>query len=194
MTAWWFHWLSWVVLNTVAVAFGYALASPVASAGQSVGLQVTDRTITMVMIVLLGLALAFAQWLLVRRQIDRAAIWLPVTFLGWAAPIFLVGAIFPPTEANQRMQIGAILISIGLTMGIAQYFVLRARKAHSAWWIPASALGWIILAITLPIPIPAEVDMLRIGAVPAMITGIAFALVVAVEAPIDAQRRAMNAT
>jgi hypothetical protein len=84
------HWLAWVFLNTVAVAFGYALASPVASAGLSVGLQVTDRTITMVMIVLIGLGLAVAQWLLVRRQIDRAAIWLPVTFLGWAAPIFLV--------------------------------------------------------------------------------------------------------
>jgi hypothetical protein len=77
-------------------------------------------------------------------------------------------------------------------MGVAQYLVLR-RQPHSAWWIPASALGWILLAISLPIPMTNELDILRVGAIPAMITGIPFAVFVSSRTPSEAPAQAMNA-
>jgi hypothetical protein len=175
------------------VLLAYALSPQVAAASQFIGLQVSDRTIMTVMVPLIGLSLAVAQWLLLRQHIRRAALWIPATFLGWAASIVLLVAFFPLSRANQQTQIGVTLASIGLTMGAAQYLVLRPQRPLSAWWIPSSVLGWLVLAITLPIPITNQLGIFKVGAIPAMITGIPFALVVCPRSPFEAQTQTMNA-
>jgi len=189
----WFNWPSWVVLNTVGVLSAYALSVQLPFAGQVIGFQVSDRTIVGLMVPLIGLALAVAQWLLVRMHVRRAGLWIPVTFVGWVAPIVLLVAFFPPLLANQQIQIGATLTSIGFVMGAVQYSLLRPYKPHSGWWIPASVLGWIILAINLPIPITNQLGILKIGAIPALITGIPFAVVVCARSPFESQGQTTNA-
>lgn len=188
----WLNWAAWVALNTTAILVAYALSSPVASAGQFIGLQFSDRLITAVMAFLMGLALSVAQWILVRPYVRRAALWIPATFLGWATPIVLLTAFLPRSQADQQAQIGAMLVSIGVTMGVAQYLVLP-RQPHSAWWIPSSALGWIVLAMSLPIPIANDLAILRVGTIPALITGIPFAVFVSAGTPSETQTQTMNA-
>jgi hypothetical protein len=48
-------------------------------------------------------------------------------------------------------------------------------------------LGWTILALTLPIPITNQLEILKVGAVPALITGIPFVLIVASKSGIEAE-------
>ena len=189
----WVNWPVWVALNTAGVLSAYALSIQLPAAGQFIDLQVSDRTIITVMVPLIGLALAVAQWLLVRLHIRRATLWIPATFVGWATPIVLLVAFFPPSLANQQSTIGAALASIGLTMGAAQYLVLRPYKPHSGWWIPASVLGWTILAIDLPILITNQLAILKVGAIPALITGIPFAVFVCTRSPFEAKDQTLNA-
>ena len=189
----WLNWPVWLVLNTTGVLSGYALALLLAPAGQLIGVQVSDRAFLAVLVPLIGLTLAIAQWFLLRLHVPRAALWIPATFIGWVVPIILLLAFFAPSAANQQRQIGAVLASIGLLMGAAQYFVLRPYKPHSGWWIPASALGWLILAIGLPIPITNQLEILKVGAIPALITGIPIALVVCANSPSAPEARTMHA-
>ena len=184
----WLNWLAWVVVNTAAVLTAYAVSLQVPASG-----RFADRTIMTVVIPLIGLALAVAQWLLVRPHLRPALLWIPATFVGWAAPIVLLVAFFPPSQATQHGQIGATLALIGLTMGAAQHLVLRPHKPRSGWWIPASVLGWTILAITLPIPITNQSEILKVGAIPALITGIPFAVFVCARSPHEVEGQPLNA-
>jgi hypothetical protein len=174
-----FTWSAWVGLNTIGVLAGYVLSLSVAAAGGLAGLQVSDRMIATIMVILIGMLMGVAQWLLVRPYLPRAAFWIVATLIGWVLPIALLVVFFPPSVVNQHGQIGIVLASIGLMMGAAQYLLLRRYKLHSGWWIPASMLGWTILALALPIPITNQLEILKVGAIPALITGIPFALVVA---------------
>jgi hypothetical protein len=189
----WFNWPVWVALNAAGVLSAYALSLQLPAAGQFIDLQVSDRTIITVMVPLIGLALAAIQWLLIRLHVPRAGLWIPATFVGWTAPIVLLLALSPPTLANQQSQIGALLASVGLTMGVAQYLLLRPYKPHSVWWIPASVFGWTILAISLPIPITNQLEILKVGAIPALITGIPFVLIVCARNPFEAKDQTLNA-
>ena len=86
-----------------------------------------------------------------------------------------------------------MLFRSGLTMGVAQYMLLRPYKPHSGWWIPASVFGWAILAISLPIPITNQLENLKVGALPALITGIPFVLIVCARSPFEAKDQTLNA-
>jgi hypothetical protein len=182
-----FMWSAWVGLNVMGVLSAYVLSVSVAAVGGSVGLQVSDRMIVAIMVILIGLLMGVAQWLLVRPYLPDPALWIAATLVGWLLPIAILVVFFPPSIANQRSQIGIVLASTGLMMGAAQYLLLRRHRLHSGWWILASMLGWTILALTLPIPITNQLEILKVGAVPALITGIPFVFTVASKSGIEAE-------
>jgi len=132
----WLWWPAWVAINSIAVFVGYILAGTAPSIGQLAQVQVTDRMITTVMALTIGIALALSQWLLVRLHIPRARLWLLATFLGWIAPIALFLAM-PP--ASQGPQIASLFALLGVTMGALQYLVIRPHHSHSWWWVPRVA-------------------------------------------------------
>ena len=125
-----------MTFNSIAVFVGYLLALNVPSIGQLAQIQITDRMITTVMALTIGIALALSQWLLVRLHIPRARLWLLATFLGWIAPIALFLAM-PP--ASQGPQIASLFALLGVTMGALQYLVIRPHHSHSWWWVPRVA-------------------------------------------------------
>jgi hypothetical protein len=89
---------------------------------------------------------------------------------------------------RQQEQIAVLLVSIGAFMGIAQYLVLRPVRRNAAIWIVASVLGWLLLAISLPIPMSNNLELIKVGVVPALVTGIAFAFVVSLPAAQRSQK------
>jgi hypothetical protein len=71
-------------------------------------------------------------------------------------PLALVlGALFNTCEGQGAigcLLIGAVLgasLGLGLTVGIAQWFILRRFITRSRWWILASTLGWCGVGCTL---------------------------------------------
>jgi hypothetical protein len=169
-----------VAVNSIAVFVGYFLALNVPSIGQLAQVQVTDRMITTVMALMIGITLALSQWILIRLHIPRPTLWLLATFLGWITPIALFLAM-PP--ASQGPQLAALFVLLGLAMGALQYLVIRPHRPNSWWWVPTSVAGWFLLAVSLPVPINSHLAFFAIGAVPAIATGMAFVLIIASKAP-----------
>jgi hypothetical protein len=99
-----------------------------------------------------GAALGFAQWLALRQALP-ALVW-----HHWTGATALAGAVawslgmLPPTltdlfALDPVAQIGAWLVvapGLLLSIGVAQWLVLRHHLPQAGGWIPANALGWTL--------------------------------------------------
>jgi hypothetical protein len=83
-----------------------------------------------------GLVVGLAQWIVLRKRIERSELWVLASGIGWAAGRGLVVALFP---AEATVLAGGAL---GATLGLAQWLVLRGRVIQSWWWVVVSALSW----------------------------------------------------
>jgi hypothetical protein len=99
-----------------------------------------------------GLALGAAQWLMLRKQISGAGWWVAVTALGFALPI-IMGIVLDTSPVNLGLSdmsdvaFGAVVgFSLGITVGVAQWLMLRRQMAQAGWWVPASTLGFCGMA------------------------------------------------
>lgn len=115
-------WISWAVMTTLAFLLGGYLFgwNPLA------GLLMT------------GLLVAIAQWIVVRPYLSRSGWWIAATYIGW------------------------LLGGIGLITGLAQWLILRRDYRRADWWIVAclgasaagaltSAAIWRLLSALLPL-------------------------------------------
>lgn len=64
--------------------------------------------------------------------------------VAWAAGMSLggYGSALPP--AALVLAVGLLGPTILLSIGVAQWAVLRRFVAHAGWWIPATALAWLL--------------------------------------------------
>lgn len=81
------------------------------------------------------------QWLVLRRHVSRAGWWV-VSSLGAVAVVGLVifglGAFDP--DVGWFLGVGLF----GMAAGMLQWVILRGQLPRAAWWIVASAVGWIL--------------------------------------------------
>jgi hypothetical protein len=131
-----------------------------------------------VALVTAGVGAGIMQWLVLYRRIPRAWRWALNTTVGWLAGVAVMIAVVPPGLGTLS---GAVL---GTATGTAQWLLLRRQVYWAGWWVPVSALAWA-LGISLA-PSPESVVLPRIvlsGVMPAVITGIALALLLQVPKP-----------
>jgi hypothetical protein len=96
-----------------------------------------------------GLGIGAAQWLVLRRRLPGAALWIPATGLGLAVGLAagssLVGY---DTELTDLVLQGALS---GLGVGALQALVLRREVRGAPVWMVASAalwaLGWTVTTL-----------------------------------------------
>jgi peptidoglycan/LPS O-acetylase OafA/YrhL len=86
------------------------------------------------------------QFGLLRRFLPRMGWWVPATAGGWLLGMSLVAA-FIRLLWMVRAEMGLTLIVMGLSIGFTQWLVLRHRLPRAGWWIPASLLGWGLVAL-----------------------------------------------
>ena len=128
----------------------------------------------------IGVSVAIAQWLLIRRDYIWATDWLRATFIGVAISVIILTVIgiliyddLIVIAGNRAyyIQIGAIWGAIlGLSCGLLQGFELSKYYLQKYRWVLASTIGWMIGG-TLPSPI-------LLGIVSGVVTGIAFCQIV----------------
>jgi len=141
----WTIWIQWVLATTVGWVLGLVL-------GGEMGI---------------GILVGLTQWLVLRRYFPGAGWWVLASGIGWLAGWAIVtsGLIVPPG--------GGLLTSIvtgavfGVTLGVAQWFVLRGWVKLASIWILLSIPGWTIGLIGL-------LGSMLAGAVAGAITGLAF--------------------
>lgn len=152
-------WLQWVLASMLGFAVGAAMGNAVANSippmvcTQSFSDSLIDRLTNFpcilqtldldlaLIVVILGLAGGFMQWLVLRRRIAGTGWWVPASTLG--LPVALVIAV-------GAMRLGGIpspiLLGVlfGVVSGILPWLVLRRQLAQAGWWVPAHLLGSLV--------------------------------------------------
>ncbi len=116
-------------------------------------------------VVNIGVALGILQWLTLQHRFKNAWTWILATTAGWVVGASLTMWMVP---ARQDFLAGSI---IGLSVGIAQWLVLRREVHWSFWWIVISIVGWTTGMALLP-------GVMLTGVMAGAVTGIALVLLI----------------
>jgi hypothetical protein len=181
----WFFCLEWVVLNAItAVVAGYIAGNLVSMIAGVIGdtIQVAGQTRITEDILLLyvfcpvvGLFTGILQYALLRRYLSHMAWWIAATLLGWLLP-FIVGSIFTAIipdgldPATSWEVLGVALI--GMTIALPQWWILRQRVHHAAWWILANGIGWSMVGLLNHLSSEPFAVLSAVALMPAIATGI----------------------
>jgi hypothetical protein len=154
----WRFWFVWVFANSLALAavglmggYGYAMIFTILMYGRHnydpvLGIvhQHYDPSLFVVAVVvggvLVGASLGVAQWLLLRQRLSRAAWWILASAVG----IAVAAAGWWLLESTAGVAVAALS---GVSLGVAQWLVLRRQLSRAAWWILASAVGFAVVFV-----------------------------------------------
>ena len=141
----WAIWIQWVLVTTVGWMLGLAL-------GGEIGV---------------GVFVGAAQWVVLRRYFSQAWWWILASAAGWLVgwAIITSGLFVPPGGGPFTAIVSGAVF--GLTMGVAQWLILRMWTRLAGLWILASIPGWTIGLIGL-------LGSILAGAAAGVITGFAF--------------------
>ena len=149
-----FFYPAWVALSAISIPIAGVIAlALVSQVGKVVGgtIQVGGHTritedylSSYILLSVLGLVAGFLQYLLLRRHLPRMGWWIAATTLGLLLGLAGGRPLFRTLHSTLDSAWFGILMTvlIGGSMGLAQWFVLRQRVRHAAWWILANVLGW----------------------------------------------------
>lgn len=161
------HFILWVAVNSAAgtwMGLSYPLVMFFGSY-IAIGLQETwGMTETAGLVMILGLVsiisvvipfgiVGFVQSLGLRKFVPRSFWWAPAAAFGsfltsvWIAvsfiPVFFEDV--PIWEPRILIVSGLGLLAGGAVLGLFQWLILRRHTAYALWWIPANAVGMLIM-------------------------------------------------
>lgn len=114
-------------------------------------------------VVTIGLAIGILQAVVLRDEIRQPWRWVLATTIGWGIPGLILFFINP---ANLDFLTGLL---VGISMGIAQWTVLRFEVRWAGWWIIMNIVAWTTGFALLP-------GILLTGVMAGLITATAVAL------------------
>lgn len=103
----------------------------------SIGISIFAPFATFTGIIALGTSVGIAQWLVLKKIFHGSGWWVLATIAGWLVGFSLVSVFNTPELFN--------VVLFGLSVGIAQWFVLRQRVSGAGWWVIAT-IGAIIIS------------------------------------------------
>jgi hypothetical protein len=189
----WNLWLQWVIANVAGEVLGLGLVGAVATV---MVLAIGEPETTLVVLMMAGVMIAagalegiivgFAQWLVLRRRLNRLSRreWVTATaigaFVAWAigmTPSTLMAldqsaGSSPPPEMSDavRYALAAVMgAALGTVLGAPQWHALRRYVSGAPLWIWANAAAW---AVGMP------VVFIGAGAAPASSSALSVALTV----------------
>jgi hypothetical protein len=121
----WAFWFQWVMATTMGWIIGGFLFTGLA-------------------LVTSGVAVGILQWLVLLGRIRRPWRWILASAVGWIVGYLIVILGLPPELDFLN---GMVL---GLSVGTAQWLILREQLHWAGWWIVFSAIGWTTGLTLLP--------------------------------------------
>ncbi len=148
--------LRWTLSSAAGLAVGLAAALAL---GAPIETVVGAMLVTPILTGLVGAAFGTSQWVLLRRRLENARWWIPASAvglgIGLAGGVVLVeqvgraltggqvnvGTLSVPARAASLAVVG--LVS-GLSLGAAQWLILRRHPSIARTWFWASALAFTV--------------------------------------------------
>jgi len=150
-------WLQWVLASMLGFAVGAAMGNAVANSippmtcTQSSSDSLIDRLTNfpciqpslglVLIVIILGLAGGFMQWLVLRRRIAGTGWWVPASTLGFPVALVMAEGAMRLVGIPSPILLGVLF---GILSGILPWLVLRRQVARAGWWVPAHLLGSLV--------------------------------------------------
>ena len=141
-------WLGWFLGSTLAWIVSPFLAFiPIAavwgdpSAALSEGSPAYTAALT-VLFTAIGIGVGTAQWLILRRWIDRAGWWILANGLGLVVVVPLNTAL--PGAMSEAAKAAVTGAMAGAIAGLLQYLILRQQVGRAWLWVVAGIAGWAV--------------------------------------------------
>jgi hypothetical protein len=134
-----------------------------------------DYLSTYLLAPVMGIVTGAVQYGLLRPILPRMGWWVPATTGGWLLGMFLVAACIQ-LHWMVPAQMDLTFLLMGLSIGLAQWPVLRRRLPGAGWWPVASLLGWGLVALANRGNTIDQYGLLVLGFFPACTTAAALAL------------------
>jgi hypothetical protein len=189
----------WVLATLLGLEVAFRVAQPIAGrllfGLRSTGLDPQGGGLFLIPFQLLvsGAALGLAQWLVLRQHLSDVGRWPIASAIGSlaAAPFWVVFALpfgqllTPPEALAYAVLTGGVT---GTLIALAQLTVLRAKVARSGLWLAAGGAGYSlgsisVMAISVSLSFPYELNNAVIGGVVGVITGAALVRLLAKQPP-----------
>jgi hypothetical protein len=163
----WRFGLRWVLLTAAGWVIGLPLGFVfVAVAGWIIGVHEGSDSIILKLgldnaaaFIFIVAVVSLMQWLALRRIVRRAGFWVLSSIIGFTISSSIHGVVcyvwgYPDNlDHFLGTVVWAMAFVVGGTLaGVLQQRILRRQVCHSAWWVPASAVGWGLSVIGLGIP------------------------------------------
>jgi hypothetical protein len=174
----------WLLATIVGVAGSLPSVFVIAAiANRAVGTPVEDQ---LPYGLLLGLTVGIMQWLVLRRFVSQAGLWILATTAGlvigrlmWTAvekPVY--GLIGHPLIVGDPFSIMSLIstVAFGATTGLLQWLVLRRQFSHAGWWLLVSPVAWGAGSLAIRQSPDMVTDLIVVGAVYGAITALAVVL------------------
>ena len=148
-------WFLWLVASGVGSGLGVVAWVSVGTVAEALGFTEQSVFGKALLPALVGAAFGApfgtAQWIVLRRHLQRAGRWVTASTLGYAV-VFLVGGLIFSGEAaadlpaGREVLLGGLLgAAVGIPPSVFQWFlVLRTQVPRAAAWIAASVLSWAL--------------------------------------------------
>jgi hypothetical protein len=117
--------LQWILLTYAAFLIYYRVVAVIL---QSIAGFLTQATVGLISAFILGVLMGLMQWLAMRKDLPKTALWIPATAIAWLLTIAIMQK-FP------NILIGLSLI-LGIFLGLAQFAILKPHVRSAALWIP----------------------------------------------------------
>ena len=151
-----------------------------------------SRDLVVVYMTVGGTLAGALQWLVLRRHVSGAGLWVAACVGGGVAAVVVgvavgvlagigagvVGGVRPAVEVGTDTAGVAAAVSYGTVVGVVQWLVLQRQVLHSYWWVLASSAGWIVGGIVAGAT-EGVAGWAILGAVYGAVTGLALAGILA---------------
>jgi hypothetical protein len=146
----WTAWFKWLGATLIGLIAGLVVFIVVGSLLGEAGEEAPPVIFGLVLGTIFGTAFGVAHWLFLRRYLPGTRGWVPATIVAFALAAAIIFGLLNPENSESslllRMSHAAV---VGLSLGFAQWLVLRGKLAQPAYlWILFSLGGWIMGELT----------------------------------------------
>jgi hypothetical protein len=132
-------WLFWVLASAIGFGLGAVLGIIIPAVARIPGGAVSPILFGAIF----GAIGGFAQWMVIRRQIAEAGLWIPLSALAFMlAVVTTAGSTLSISPGRNPLFILAAIY--GLLGGFLQSLILEKRGILMGWWIAASVVGGLL--------------------------------------------------
>lgn len=162
-------WATWAAISTFSLVVAIFAATLVVSA---LSLN-EDRAMAPILLPTWFILMAGGQTWLLSARLRHVGWWPAACAVGWLSLVPAVWLIQRlPVDAMNLPTTATTLLIVGVTLGVAQWLLMRGQWSRAGWWPVASSLCGVLLPLLIGPTITSMFEFVLLGAIPGAVMGL----------------------